>query len=69
MVDEMLIAGETWLPQYKAEIAKAKERMKSDDLIPPRDYKGIRLQEKTLEEMSKDKDEARKNASEADKAK
>lgn len=69
MVDEMLIAGEAWLPQYKAEIAKAKERMKSDDLIPPRDYKGIRLQEKTLEEMSKDKDEARKNASEADKAK
>ena len=69
MVDEMLIAGEAWLPQYKDEIVKAKERMKSTNLIPPRDYTGIRVKEKTLEEMHQDKKEARKNAAEADKAK
>lgn len=68
MVDEMLIAGEPWLPQYKDEISKAKNRMKSGDLIPARDYKGIRLKEKTVDEMYKDKKEARKNAAEADKA-
>lgn len=68
MVDEMLIAGEAWLPQYKDEIAKAKERMKLANLIPPRDYVGIRVKEKTLEEMHQDKKEARKNAAEADKA-
>jgi len=69
MVDEMLIAGEKWLPQYKEEIKLAKERMKSDKLIQPRDYKGIRIKEKTLEEMYLDKEKARKNASETDKAK
>lgn len=68
MVDEMLIVGEAWLPQYKDEIAKAKERMKLANLIPPRDYVGIRVKEKTLEEMHQDKKEARKNAAEADKA-
>lgn len=68
MVDEMLIAEEPWLPQYKDEIAKAKIRMKSADLIPARNYKGIRLKEKTVDEMYKDKKEARKNAAEADKA-
>lgn len=68
MVDEMLIAGDPWLPQYKDEIAKAKIRMKSADLIPARNYKGIRLKEKTVDEMYKDKKEARKNAAEADKA-
>ena len=46
MVDEMLVAGEQWLPQYKEEIARAKERLSSGNLIPPRDYKGIRVHEK-----------------------
>lgn len=68
MVDEMLIAGEPWLPQYKDEISKAKIRMKSADIIPARDYKGIRLKEKTVDEMYKDKNESRKNAAETDKA-
>lgn len=53
MVDEMLIAGEQWLPQYKSEIEFAKERMKSDNLIPPKNLKGIRVKEKTIEEMKK----------------
>lgn len=53
MVDEMLIAGEQWLPQYKTDIEQAKERMKSDNLIPPKNLKGIRVKEKTIEEMKK----------------
>lgn len=68
MVDEMLVAGEQWLPQYKEEIVRAKERLASGNLIPPRDYKGIRVHEKTVEEMRANKEEARKNAAEADKA-
>ena len=44
MVDEMLIAQEQWLPQYKDAIAEAKrnwaELEKSGKLIPPKDYKG-----------------------------
>ncbi len=69
MVDEMLIAGERWLPQYKKEIERAKERRKGPNFIPPRAYKGIRVKEKTVEEMKKNKDEAKKNAAETDKAK
>jgi len=68
-VDEMLVAGEQWLPQYRDEIVRAKERLASGDLIPPRNYKGIRVAEKTVEEMRANKEEARKNAAEADKAK
>lgn len=69
MVDEMLVAGEQWLPQYKEEIVRAKERLASGNLIPPRNYKGIRVHEKTVEEMRANKEEARKNAAETDKAK
>ena len=69
MVDEMLVAGEQWLPQYTEEIARAKERLASGNLIPPRNYKGIRVHEKTVEEMRANKEEARKNAAETDKAK
>ena len=69
MVDEMLVAGEQWLPQYKEEIVRAKERLASGNLIPPKDYKSIRVHEKTVEEMRANKEEARKNAAETDKAK
>jgi alpha-galactosidase len=69
MVDEMLVAGEKYLPQYREAIVKAKERLSKGSLIPPRDYKGIRVPEKSIEEMRKNKKEARENASEADKAK
>ncbi|GGH85982.1 alpha-galactosidase [Pullulanibacillus pueri] len=69
MVDEMLIAQEKWLPQYTGAIKNAKERMASKDLIPTRNYKGAaRLKTKTIEEMQLNKEEAKKNASEADKA-
>lgn len=70
LVDEMLVAQEQWLPQYKEAISKAKERLASGNLIPTRDYEGAaRLKVKSIEEMAKDKEAARKNAAEADKAK
>ncbi len=70
MTDEMLIAGEKWLPQYKEAIAKAKQRMASDSVIKTKDYNGAaRLKTKSVEEMEKNKADARKNSSEADKAK
>lgn len=74
MTDEMLIAQEQWLPQYADEIAKAKERWAKAEsegkLIPAKITEGAaRLHVKTVEEMAKDKEAARKNAAEADKAK
>lgn len=69
MVDEMLIAGEKWLPQYAGEIQRAKIRFaEPEGHIPPRDYQGIRLREKSVEEMRAHKEEARENAAKADKA-
>lgn len=75
MVDEMLIAGEEWLPQYKEEIVKAKDRIakaKADGTYIPvnENYEGAaRLKEKTIEEMEQNAEEARFNAKEAHKAK
>lgn len=73
MADEMLIAEAQWLPQYTEEIERAKERMelrkKDGTYIPPKEYHGIRVHEKTVEEMRNDKEAARKNAAETDKAK
>lgn len=69
MVDELLIEEAEWLPQYKEEIEKAKERFNAPGRIPAKNYKGIRLKEKSIEEMRQNKEEARKNAAEADKAK
>ena len=74
MVDEMLIAQAEWLPQYAEEIERAKERWAKAEaegtLIPPIVTEGAaRLHTKTVEEMAADKEAARKNAAEADKAK
>jgi len=71
MVDEMLVAGEAWLPQYKDAIAEAKRRLASGNLLPTREgYKGAaRLHVKSVEEMQQDRDAANKNAGEADKGK
>lgn len=54
MVDEMLVAQEQWLPQYKDEIELAKKRLSSGDRIPTRDgYRGaVRLREKSPEEVA-----------------
>lgn len=71
MVDEMLVAQEKWLPQYKDAIEKAKERLAFGDLVPTKEgYRGAaRLKTKTVEEMAQDREAANKNAGEADKAK
>jgi len=71
MVDEMLVAQEKWLPQYKEAISKAKIRLKSGKPIPTREnYQGAaRLKTKTVEEMALDREAAKKNAAAADKAK
>jgi len=54
MVDEMLVAGGQWLPQYGKAIAEAKRRLASGKLIPARDYRGAaRLHTRTVEEMRK----------------
>jgi alpha-galactosidase len=73
MVDEMLIEEAEWLPQYAQEIELAKQRWSEAEsagtLIPPIVTEGAaRLHTKTAEEMAADKDAARRNASEADKA-
>ena len=69
MVDEMLIAQAQWLPQYAAEIERAKERFKAPaGRVPYRQTPGIRLKTKSVEEMRADKAKAQKNAAAADKA-
>lgn len=70
MVDEMLVAGEAWLPQYTEAIAAAKKRLASDNLIPTQEYAGAaRLKVKSVAEMQEDRDAANKNAGESDKGK
>ncbi|MEW9701514.1 alpha-glucosidase/alpha-galactosidase [Paenibacillus sp. SI8] len=70
MVDEMLVAGAAWLPQYGAAIEEAKQRLAAGNLLPTRDYAGAaRLKVKTVEEMQQDLEAANKNAGEADKGK
>ncbi len=70
LVDEMLVAQEQWLPQYKTAIEKAKKRLASGNLIPTRDdYKGAaRLKTKTVEEMAKNRKAASELAGAADKS-
>ena len=69
LVDEMLVAQAEWLPQYGTAIAAAKARLAAGNILPTKDYQGIRLHTKSVEEMEHDREEARKNAAEADKAK
>lgn len=54
MIDEMLVAQEEWLPQYKEAIAQAKENLSSGSLIPTREgYQGAaRLKEKSVAEVA-----------------
>ena len=54
MVDEMLVAQEEWLPQYREAIRQAKENLSRSDLIAVNnDYRGTaRLREKTPEEVA-----------------
>jgi len=70
MTDEMLVAGEQWLPQYKQEIKRARKRLAEGPRIKTNDsFKGAaRLKTKTVEEMKNMKSAARKQAAAADKA-
>jgi len=69
MTDEMLVAGEKWLPQYKKAVAEAKARLAAGKLVKTNDsFKGAaRIKTKSVEEMKKDKEKARKLAAAADK--
>ncbi|MNB76902.1 Alpha-galactosidase [compost metagenome] len=71
MVDEMLVAGEPWLPQYSEAIAMAKERLAKGELLPTRTgYEGAaRLKVKSVDEMRQDREAANRNAGESDKGK
>ncbi|ASA20104.1 alpha-glucosidase/alpha-galactosidase [Paenibacillus donghaensis] len=71
MVDEMLVAGEAWLPQYSSAIAAAKERLAAGNLIPTLagNEGAARLQVKSVEEMKLDREAASRNAGESDKGK
>lgn len=53
LVDEMLVAEAQWLPQYKASIIEeARERLKSNNLIKPREYRGtVREKYTTIEDL------------------
>lgn len=53
MTDDMLVAGEKWLPQYAKAIQEAKRRRLTDERLPVREgYRGaVRLHTKSVEEM------------------
>lgn len=57
MVDEMLVAQEQWLPQYKDAIADARKRLSAGDLLPTRDgYRGAARQRvKAPEEVARER--------------
>ena len=59
MIDEMLIAQEEWLPQYKDAIAAAKKRFAEEPLLPTREgYQGaVRIADKSVEEIEAEREE------------
>ena len=72
MADEMLVAQAKWLPQYKAAIPAAKQRLadhvKRGTRVKLHDTPGaVRLHTKTVAEMAQDRAAARTNAGAADK--
>jgi alpha-galactosidase len=74
MTDEMLVAQSQWLPQYAREIPAAKQRLadheRNGTRVKLRQTKGAARQHvKTVEELARDKTEARANAAAADKGK
>ena len=60
MIDEMLVAQEEWLPQYKEAIAQAKINLAGERIPTNAEYRGAaRLRVKTVEEVAAER-EARK---------
>ncbi len=74
MTDDMLVAQERWLPQYRGVAAAAKQRL-ADHVAKGTRVKMIqtegaaRIHTKTVEELAADKASARANADAADKSK
>ncbi len=69
MTDEMLVAGEEWLPQYGRAIREAKARLASGNLIPTSDYKGAaRLHTKSVDEMESEREKMNRLAQASEKA-
>jgi len=69
MTDELLVAQERWLPQYKEAIARAKERLASGNLLPTKEYRGAaRLPVRSVEELRRNREAANRMAGGADKA-
>lgn len=74
MTDEMLVAQAQWLPQYADEVPKAAARLaeaeRNGTRVRLRETRGAaRLEVKSVEEMARNKAEARANAAAADKGK
>ena len=68
MTDEMLVAGEEWLPQYAGAIAAAKAYFASGKALPTKETQGaVRIHVKSVEEMEQSKEEARRLAEAAKK--
>jgi len=69
MADEMLVAQAQWLPQYGPAIEEARGRLATAPPPPKEGYRGAaRLPAKSVEDMERDREAARKLAAEADKA-
>jgi alpha-galactosidase len=74
LTDEMLVAQAEWLPQYAKEIPAAKKRIEAAEKNGTRvkllkTEGAARLKVKSVEEMARNKAEARNNAGAADKGK
>ena len=74
MTDEMLVAQGQWLPQYGPQIASARQGLANHERdgtrVKLRDTKGAaRIATKTIEELARDKEQARANAAAAEKGK
>ncbi len=75
MTDDLLVTQSRWLPQFKAGVAAARRRLKAQEKDGSRvktkpHWKGAaRLKVKTVDEMAKNVEAARANASAADKGK
>ncbi|MDE2127944.1 MAG: alpha-glucosidase/alpha-galactosidase [Armatimonadetes bacterium] len=69
MVDEMLVAQEQWLPQYRRCVKAADARIRKGKVHAARAYSGAaRLPTRTVEEMQRDRAAANRNAGASDKA-
>lgn len=51
MTDEMLVAQAKWLPQYKYEIPRAAQRLKTPVVNLKKRYKGVRIKTKSVDEL------------------